>query len=95
MASCHTVPWPSVCRQAAFGVLRGERVRPGSDGLVQQRGDVLLLVAVRGAEHHHAILRETASAPGARAPLGLRELPQPVPAVPTPTASPMHNRAVV
>lgn len=31
---------------------------PSSDGLVQQRGDVLLLVAVRGTEHHHAILQE-------------------------------------
>lgn len=31
---------------------------PSSDGLVQQRGDVLLLVAVRGTEHHHSILRE-------------------------------------
>ena len=29
---------------------------PSSDGLVQQRRDVLLLVAVRGAEHHDAIL---------------------------------------
>lgn len=29
---------------------------PGSDRFVQQRGDVLLLVAVCGTEHHHAIL---------------------------------------
>ena len=28
----------------------------GSDGLVEQRGDVLLLVAVRGTENHHAVL---------------------------------------
>lgn len=34
----------------------GGRKGPSSDGLVQQRGDVLLLVAVRGTEHHHAIL---------------------------------------
>ena len=30
----------------------------GSDGLVEQRGDILLLVAVRRAENHHAILTE-------------------------------------
>ena len=30
----------------------------GSDGLVEQRGDILLLVAVRRAENHHAVLTE-------------------------------------
>lgn len=57
--SPHKSRGPSVCRQSgvscpAWGGGRG----PSSDGLVEQRGDVLLLVAVRGAEHHHAVLRE-------------------------------------
>lgn len=41
----------------------------GLDGLVQQRGHVLLLVSVGGAEHHHPVLRDKEKTEGKRSKL--------------------------
>lgn len=57
-ASSHSPVAQCVQTKRRFVSCVGGGKGPGSDGLVQQRGDVLLLVPVRGTEHHHAILRE-------------------------------------
>lgn len=35
----------------------GQGVTPSSDGLIQQRGDILLLVAMGCAKDHHTVLQ--------------------------------------